>query len=904
MIHRLDPLLPLLLAAGLLLSVAPAAAAADLLGPVLPPMELAPGFPAVEALPAGVLRAAVASYERGDLLAARRELEALIQGRRVWGKDRLGARFLLGWISARLGHHQQASANFYRVRKDEEHPLREYASFLEARADMLRGHQPTAIKECDAYLERYEAGRWASECRLVIAQSNMELGRLKVAIERYEEFLDEHPDDQRKEGISLRIAQALEDLGHVEAAGRRYRVLFLDHKLPTTGQEAEAGLRRLEASGAPLPAITDDDLYIRACSLRRSGAHDASYDLFCALDDRNPGVGPDATPLGERLDRERHDFLWRNRQYGKVGANSARAFDRDPTAPDASEHAYWAMQGYSRSGDFANAVKYQREGMTRFPSSSRFRRSEERLGLLLMGAAMYADARVAWQAWAASNSRARRSEDNQFRIAYSAYRAEDYATAQQELEPLAEGRSKTATRARFYLGKVLEKREEWRDGKKAFDQVLKDDPDGWYAQVIRNRRARAKGQPMGTAGRHGQWPGRRALDPSPAATATAVQHAVPQMWRDVAMLSGESLETARAPVLRGIDGRPRLTGAALDASEPAPPRDRAAASAGLRAEAIPGTWVANSRWDPERGREAWAGFAETYGEHWPELTLAFELSQVGLGEIAGPILNDIYREIRDVQRSKRKRRRVAQWKASGGARDDPEMARWSAILDMRIRGRDWLAIFSAAGYPASVSAFAVETIPYKSLGRVDDDARGAWTLAYPAAFAPHVWRAAWENDVDPLLMLSIMRAESLFRHDAVSSAGALGLIQVMPATGAKVAALSQMEGFRVERLLEPDVNISLGTFYMGQLLRRFGPGQFPMAVGSYNGGPHNIGRWLKAKVGADLEDFVEEVAFDETRNYIKKVTSYYAIYADLYADGAPVLLPGRTVPDDSSVIDF
>ena len=903
MIHRFAPLIPLLLGAGLLLWAAPGSANESLRGPVLPPMDLAPGFPSIEALPSGVLRAAVASYERGDLLAARRELEALIQGRRVWGNDRLAARFLLGWISARLGHHQQASANFYRVRKAEEHPLREYATFLEARADLPLGHQSTAIKECDSYLSLFEEGRWASECRLVIAQSNMELGRLKVAIEQYEEFLDEHPDDQRKEGISLRIARALEQLGHLEPAGRRYRVLYLDHKLPTTGQEADAALRRLEASGAPLPPITDQDLYIRACSLRRSGAHDASYDLFCALDERNPGAGPDATPLGDRLDRERHDFMWRNRQYAAVGKANARAFDKDPTGSDAAEYAYWAMQGFSRSGDFARAVKYQREGQTRYPRSGRFRNSEQRLSLLLTGAAMYGEARTALKAWAAKSSRARRSKNVKFKIAYMAYRSKDYDTAEEELGSLAKGTSKTATRARFFLGKVLERQKKWRESKAAFDQVLKDAPDGWYSQVIRNRRARAKKRPLGVGGRHGRWPGRRAQDPLPAATSTAVQHAIPQLWRDVNMISGENMQASEV-VARGIDGRPIDAAFAPPALVEDAPSDRAAALAGLRAEAIPGTWTPSTRWDPERGRKAWAEFAEKYAEHWPELTLAYELSEVGLGEIAGPLLNEIYREIRDVRRSKRKRRKVARWKASGGAVDDPEMARWSAILDMTLRGRDWMAVFSAAGYPASVSAFAVETIPFRTMGRGTEDAKAAWTLAYPAAFAPHVWRASWENDVDPLLMLSIMRAESLFRHDAVSRAGALGLIQVMPATGAKVAALSDMDGFRVERLLEPNVNISLGTFYMGKLLSRFGPGYFPMAVGSYNGGPHNIGRWLKAKVGADLEDFVEEVAFDETRNYIKKVTSYYAIYSDLYADGAPVLLPARTVPDDASVIDF
>ena len=902
MSHRHSLLFVALLAACGGLLGRPAHATDALKGPVIPPLDVAPGFPAPEALPAGVLQAAVASYERGDLLAARRELEALIQGKRVWGDERLGARFLLGWISAQMGHHQQASANFYRVRKAEDHPLREFAMYLEARADMHRGHQRTAIKECEAYLEAYEEGAWADECRLVVAQSNMELGHLKVAIEQYEEFLDAHPDDQRKEAISLRVARALEQLGFAESAGRRYRVLYLDHKLPTTGQEADAALRRLEASGAPLPPITDEDLYIRACSLRRSGAHDASYDLFCALDERNDTDGEKATPLGARLDRERHDFLWRNRQYEQVGINNARAFDRAPTASDAPEYAYWAMQGYSRSGRFADAVKYQREGMKRAPGNRRFRNTEQRLALLLTGAAMYGDARDAWIAWQGKSSRARRSKNVKFNIAYLAYRAKDLETARSELEALAKGTSRTATRARFYLGKVLEKQKQWRDSKKAFDQVLEDAPDGWYAQVIRNRRAQAKGVPLGVGGRDGRWPGTEARPPEPAADAMAVQHAVPQLWRDAGIFADTAV-VGRESVRRGPDGRPHLVLHDPPAAGAPAATDRAALLAGLRSEAIPPTWEPNSRWDPEASAKSWARFVDDHGEHWADLEVAFALSQVGLGELAGPMLNEIYREIRDVRRSKRKRRRVSQWKAAG-RKADPEMERWAAILDMNIRGREWMAIFSSAGYPASVSSFATETIPFRSMGRTADDARAAWTLAYPAAFAPHVWRSSWENDVDPLLMLSIMRAESLFRHDAVSRVGALGLIQVMPATGAKVAALSGMDDFRVEMLLQPEVNIGLGTFYMGRLLDRFGPGQFPLAVGSYNGGPHNIGRWLKAKVGADLEDFVEEVAFDETRNYIKKVTGYYSVYADLYADGAPVLLPAHTVTDDATVIDF
>ena len=182
--------------------------------------------------------------------------------------------------------------------------------------------------------------------------------------------------------------------------------------------------------------------------------------------------------------------------------------------------------------------------------------------------------------------------------------------------------------------------------------------------------------------------------------------------------------------------------------------------------------------------------------------------------------------------------------------------------------------------------------------------RDVWTLRFPAAYAPYVWQNAWENDVDPLLILAVMRAESLYRHDAISRAGAMGLVQIMPTTGNLVAGLIGDRDFRVERLLEPEVNIRLGTFYLGQLMDRFGAEQFPLAVGSYNGGPHNVGRWLRPKVGVPFEDFVEEIQFSETRAYIKKVIEFYAIYCEIYGDGDWVALPSHTLPDDPSVINF
>ncbi len=913
MISRLRPVL--LLGLLTILFAADHARAEDAATPALrgpDPASLhgAPALPAADALPGRQLDDAVAATRAGDLHRARAELKALLEGRRISGADRVRAWFLLGWVSARLGHHQQASANFYRVRKQDDHPLKEWAAWYEAQADLNRGHPSTAVAECDAYLLAWPDGTFAAECQLLQADALLALGQQRQAIERFDAFLEAHPDDQRREAISLRLAAALEGAGEFEAAASRYRGLYVHHRLPTTGDAAADALHRLEAWGLDLPALSDEQLYTRACSLRSAGQHDASFDLYCELEARNPGTGEAATPLGKRLDGERHDFLWRNRQYDLVGEEAAKRYARDPDADGAAENLYWAVQGFSRAGRFAEAVKHQVLGTSKHPTSRRFRHTEERSALLHMGAQDYAEAVAAYRAWQARNSRARRNSKVTFFVGYLSYKAGDHDTAIDVLGDLARRSGRHQQAARFWKARAHERKKEWSAATKEYDALSREDPDGWYTLVHRNRLARKNGEAPAGRWRDGRWPGQaaRAMPLPQRASATAVTEAVARAF-DRSYRPGPAPEPPPQRLLVR-DGDGRVVQRARDGwasgalfSPPVPVlRGPPPPAVAERSLVVPPTWEESTWWEPVAGGRLWTRFVEENSTHWPALPTALELSRIGLGEQAGPLLAAVYSEVRDVSRSSRKKRAVRKWKAGGGKGGTAEVQRWSAILDMKLKSEDWRQLFGAAGYPASVSHFATQSIHYGSLDRLGEG-RAAWTLRFPAAFGSHVWRAGWENDVDPLLMLSIMRAESLYKHDAVSHAGALGLVQVMPATGAKVAALMGDPAFRVETLLEPDQNIRLGTFYLGKLLERF-DGQFPLAVGSYNGGPHNIGRWLKPKVDMPFEEFVEEIAFDESRHYVKKVTSYYAIYTDLYAPGDAVLIPETTRADDASIINF
>jgi soluble lytic murein transglycosylase len=152
----------------------------------------------------------------------------------------------------------------------------------------------------------------------------------------------------------------------------------------------------------------------------------------------------------------------------------------------------------------------------------------------------------------------------------------------------------------------------------------------------------------------------------------------------------------------------------------------------------------------------------------------------------------------------------------------------------------------------------------------------AWRLAYPRAYWPVVAREATRHGLDPLLILALIREESRFDPRAVSSANAVGLMQLLPSTAREVLGRPIEPG----ALTDPDLNIRAGTAYLAGLLRGFG-GTVPLAVGGYNAGPGGVRRHA-ALARSDLERFVEELPYAETRAYVQRVLQSYGIYQWLY----------------------
>jgi soluble lytic murein transglycosylase len=156
-------------------------------------------------------------------------------------------------------------------------------------------------------------------------------------------------------------------------------------------------------------------------------------------------------------------------------------------------------------------------------------------------------------------------------------------------------------------------------------------------------------------------------------------------------------------------------------------------------------------------------------------------------------------------------------------------------------------------------------------------------VLYPLAFWPAVSREADGQSLDPLLVLGLMRQESLFDPTARSPADARGLMQLLPSTAARVAAAGLPDGPPPD-LYDPTVNIRLGTRYLRDLLDRYG-GDALKSVAAYNGGETAVDRWQRQFGDRDPDEFVESITYRETRDYVKRVVANYRAYQQLYARG-------------------
>jgi soluble lytic murein transglycosylase len=180
---------------------------------------------------------------------------------------------------------------------------------------------------------------------------------------------------------------------------------------------------------------------------------------------------------------------------------------------------------------------------------------------------------------------------------------------------------------------------------------------------------------------------------------------------------------------------------------------------------------------------------------------------------------------------------------------------------------------------------------------IDPGWREAWELAWPIAFAEPVRDAVKEFDFDAALVYAVMREESVYQPQVASNAGALGLMQIIPPTGRRIAEDLGVPGFEPQALLDPRTNVRFGTFYLKYLHNRF-EGAAPHMIAAYNAGPDIVSQWLSRQGPRGHDAFVEAVPYGETRRYLRRVLRSRHIYERLYGEGL-VATTGIAPPQSS-----
>jgi soluble lytic murein transglycosylase len=154
-------------------------------------------------------------------------------------------------------------------------------------------------------------------------------------------------------------------------------------------------------------------------------------------------------------------------------------------------------------------------------------------------------------------------------------------------------------------------------------------------------------------------------------------------------------------------------------------------------------------------------------------------------------------------------------------------------------------------------------------------------LLYPIYYDDLVTQYAQEFNIDPLLVFSVIRQESLFESFAESSAAAQGLMQVIPTTGAEIAReLGWPPNYTERDLTRPYVSVRFGAYYLSKQKRVF-EGDVYAALAAYNGGAGNALRWQE-RSGPDPDVFFSVISFDETKLYVRNIATNYALYRRIY----------------------
>lgn len=158
-----------------------------------------------------------------------------------------------------------------------------------------------------------------------------------------------------------------------------------------------------------------------------------------------------------------------------------------------------------------------------------------------------------------------------------------------------------------------------------------------------------------------------------------------------------------------------------------------------------------------------------------------------------------------------------------------------------------------------------------------------FAVNYPMSYRNSINIYSKQFNVDPYLVAAIINVESSYDKTAISNKEARGLMQISPTTGQWAAEDLSIEDFSLDLLLEPEINIMIGTWYLNMLSDEFDH-NIQLILAAYNGGSGNVRKWLENDEYCEDGIYLKKIPFKETRDYVEKVLKNYKVYKILYRD--------------------
>lgn len=536
------------------------------------------------------------------------------------------------------------------------------------------------------------------------------------------------------------------------------------------------------------------------------------------------------------------DVSWRTRHFDPYITLVKSVYETERT----SENAYRIFRAYCKAGRWEEAAIFGKESLDYFGRVGRWAGARDEIARAMMFAGHYSDAAVLWGQM--------RGYEPQFYQAFSTYMNADYQKAIEQFTPLTTKSNDWDAASFYWMGRAQLHLEQ--DATHSFERAMELDSSGWYDLLVEQR---LKSEPTQDANAHSTHQGIWYLgNPTEELEATSITlNSIPeQSTAAVAPYHSSSVQHAfnwdsfSTPTYTPVVSSTNIWPSRYEYPDP-------------YLNPVLGT--------AEVLEEIFADFVTEYKKIFPNLPETALLVSVGMYSEAA----------RNMQANYQK------WEASGKTP--------AITMDL------WRNVFLHTRTHHYVLRYTTNMEQY-----FEDPTliRQVQQINYPLVRPADMWRLTKQYNVDPWLMMGLMRQESAYRETVRSWVGAIGYIQVMPATGAKVAYLLNEASYSPQNLENPQTNLQYGIFYFSKLMERF-DNSYPLAVGSYNGGPHNMSRWYRNRMGTwEMDTFVEHIPYDETRRYIKKVTGHYSHYVNLYFDDHTVLIPPPPTKDDSTVIDF